>query len=68
MQQFNAPGSETSSISLKNPERVSRKEEAEGVEGSQEQEAVVREQKVKRQTGQKEDKRFEGEGGKGVLY
>ena len=33
VKQFSAPGSETSSIPLKNPERVRGGEEAEGVEG-----------------------------------
>ena len=35
---------------------------------SQEHEAVVRVQREKIQSGQKEDKRFEGEGAKGVLH
>ena len=35
---------------------------------SQEQEGVVREQREKKQNGQKGDKRFEDEGGMGVLH
>ena len=54
------------SIQLKNPERVRGKQEA--WKDSQEQEAVVREQRKKRQKGWKEDKRFEGEDGAGVLH
>ena len=40
-------------------------EEARGVEGQSGQEAVMREQREKRQNG---DKRFEGEGGAEVLH
>ena len=35
MQQFSAPGSEAANISLKNPEGVRKKEEAEGLQGKQ---------------------------------
>ena len=61
--QFSAPGLETPSIPLKNPERVregNRKQEVK--RNSQEHEAVMRVQREKIQSGRKKDKRFESEG------
>ena len=65
--QFSAPGSETASIPLKNPEGVRGEEKAGGVEekpgarcGGEGAEGE--------QNGQKGDKRFESEGGAGVLH
>ena len=42
--------------------------EQEAWKDSQERETVVREQRKKRQIGQKGDNRFKGEGGTGVLH
>ena len=49
---FNASGSDASSISLKNPDRVRGK----------------RKQMEKMRSGQKGNRRFEGEGGAGMLH
>ena len=63
--QFSAPGSETPSIPLKNPERIGGGGGRRG--SSQEHEAVVRVQREKTQSSRKKDKRFESEGGVQVL-
>ena len=69
MQQFSAPGLETPSIPLKNPEGVKEgKRKQEVKRNSQEHEEVVRVQREKIQSGQKKDKRFESKGGKRVLH
>ena len=69
MQQFSAPGAETPSIPLKNPEGVREgKRKQEVKRNSQEHEEVVRVQREKIQSGQKKDKRFESKGGKRVLH
>ena len=69
MLQFSAPGYETPSIPLKNPEGVKEgKRKQEVKRNSQEHEAVVRVQSEKIQSGLKRDKRFEGEGGVRVLH
>ena len=66
---FSAPGSETPSIPLKNPEGVRKdKKKQEVKRNSQDHEAVVRVQREKKQSGWKKDKRFEDEGGAGVLH
>ena len=64
---FSAPGLEIPSIPLKNLEGVREgKKKQEIKRNSQEHEAMVR---VQIQSGQKkDDERFEGEGGAGVLY
>ena len=63
---FSAPGSETPSIPLKNPKTVREgKRKLEVKRNSQEHEAVVRE---KIQSGRKKGKKFESEGGMGVLH
>ena len=62
--QFSAPGYETPSIPLKNPEGVKEGKRKQKVErNSQEHEAVVRVQSEKIQSGLKKDKGFEGKGG-----
>ena len=67
--QFSAPGSETPSIPLTNPEGVREgKRKQEVKRNSQEHEEVVRVQSEKIQSGQKKDKRFEGEDGVRVLH
>ena len=64
VQQFSAPGSETLSIPLNNPEGVKEGKKKQNVKRNiQEHEAVVRVQRGKIQCGRKKDKRFEGEGG-----
>ena len=69
MQQFSAPGSETPSIPLKNPEGVwERKKKQDVKRNSQDHEAMVRVQREKIQSGQNEDMRFEGEGRVQVLH
>ena len=69
VQQFSAPGLETPSISLKNPEGVREgKRKQEVKRNSQKHEAVVRMQREKIQSRRKGDKRFEGEGGVRVLH
>ena len=67
--QFSAPGYETPSIPLKNPQGVKEgKRKQEVKRNSQEHEAVVRVQSEKIHSGLKKDKRFEGEGGVRVLH
>ena len=66
--QFSAPGSETPSIPLKNPEGVREKRKQEVKRNSQEHEAVVRVQSEKIQSGRKKGKKFEGEGGVRLLH
>ena len=69
MYQFSSPGSETPSIPLKNPERVREKKRKREVKrNTQEYEAVVRVQREKIQSGRKNDKKFESEGGVRVLH
>ena len=68
VEKFSAPGSETASIPLKNPERVREGKKKEAKRNSQEHEAVVRVQREKIQSGRKKDKRFEGEDGERVLH
>ena len=69
MYQFNAPGLETPSISLKNPEGVREgKRKQEVKKNSQEHEAVMRVQRKKIQSGRKKNKRFEGVGEVRVLH
>ena len=69
MLQFSAPGSETPSIPLKNPERVMEgKRKQEVKRNSQEHKAVVRVQREKIQSGQKKDNKFESESGVRVLH
>ena len=66
---FSAPGSETPSIPLKNPERVREgKRKQEVKRNSQEHEAVVKVQREKIQSGLKKEKKFESEGGVRVLH
>ena len=66
---FSSPGSEISSIPLKNPKRVREgKRKQEVKRNSQEHEAVVRVQREKIQSGRKKDKKFESEGGVQVLH
>ena len=67
--QFSAPGSETPSIPLKNPERVMEgKRKQEVKRNSQEHEAVVRVQRKKIQSGRKRDKKFGSEDGVRVMH
>ena len=67
--QLSAPGLETPSIQLKNPEGVKEEKKKQEVKrNSQEHEAVVRVQREKIQSGRKKDKRLEGEGGVRVLH
>ena len=67
--QFSAPGLETPSIPLKNPEGVREgKRKQEVKRNSQEHEVVVRVQREKIQSGWKKDNRFEGKGGMQVLH
>ena len=68
MKQFNASGSETASIPLKNFERVRGKWRQEAKKDSQEQGAVVKGEREKTQNEQKGDKRFENEGGAGAQH
>ena len=57
------------SISLKNPEGVKEEKRKQEVKrNSQEHEEVLRVQREKIQSGQKKDKRFEGEDGVRVLH
>ena len=66
---FSAPGSETPSIPLKNPEGVMEgKRKQEIKRNSQDHEAVVRVRREKIQSGRKKDKRFEGKSGVRVLH
>ena len=67
--QFSAPGYETPSIPLKNPDRVKEgKRKQEVKRNSQEHEAVVRVQSKKIRSGRKKDRRFVGKHGMQVLY
>ena len=69
MLQFSAPGLDTPSIPLKNPEEVRKGKRKQKVKrNSQEYEEMVRVQREKIQSGRKKDKRFEGEGGFRVLH
>ena len=68
VEKFSAPDSETPSIPLKNPEGVKGKEEARGAEKHPGACAVVRVQREKVRSERKEDNRFEGEVGAGVLH
>ena len=68
MKQFNALGLKTFSIPLKNPEGVRWGRESRKFRGSRRHKRMVRLQREKIQNGQKEDKRFEGEGGAEVLH
>ena len=69
MLQFSAPGLDTPSIPLKNPEEVRKGKRKQKVKrNSQEHEEMVRVQREKIQSGRKKDKRFEGEGGFRVLH
>ena len=63
-----APGSETSSIPLENPERVRGGEKAGGVEGQPGAREGGERQRKKIQSGLTGDKRFEDEGGAGVQH
>ena len=67
VKQSSAPGLETACIPLKNPEESGGKRKQEALKENHNQEAVVREQRKKKQNRQRGDKRFEGEGGMGVL-
>ena len=69
MQQFSAPGLETSSIPLKNPKEVREEKRKQEVKRNrQEHEAVVRVQREKIQSGRKKDKRIESKGGVRVVH
>ena len=66
---FSSPGSETSSIPLKNTEGVrGEKKQQEVKRNGQKHEVVVRVQREKIRSGWKKDRRFEGEGETGVLH
>ena len=66
---FSSPGSETSSIPLKNTEEVRGERKKQEVKrNGQEHEVVVRVQREKIRSGWKKDRRFEGEGEMGVLH
>ena len=62
MKQFDAAGSKTASIPLKNPEEIRGERKQKAQKNSQKQGMAVREQREKIENGQKGDKRFEDEG------